>query len=131
VVWSDFGRHPRATLLEAGDNTVPLNTCYVVHAPTRDDAAALTALLNSPLLAAWLHILAEPARGGYHRYLAWTMALTPIPRHWAAARTLLAPITYRAQLGDLPTHDTLLDATIRAFHLTHADVQPLLQWNDH
>jgi len=129
VVWSDFGKTPRAALLPAGDPTVPLNTCYVVHTPTHDDAAALTALLNSPLIAAWLHILAEPARGGYHRYLAWTMALLPIPRDWPTARTLLAPITARAQLGDLPSSDELLHATIRAYQLSHMDVDPLLQWN--
>lgn len=129
VIWSDFGRTPRAAFLEAGDPTVPLNTCYVVHTPTRDDAAALTTLLNSPLIAAWLHVLAEPARGGYHRYLAWTMSLLPIPHDWPTARMLLAPIAYHAQLGAPPTHDALLDATIHAFQLSTADVRPLLQWN--
>ncbi|HJU66342.1 MAG TPA: DNA methyltransferase, partial [Gemmatimonadaceae bacterium] len=78
VVWADFGRAPRALVLPAGDPTVPLNSCYVVPCQTSEDAFTLAALLNSPLAAAWLSLLAEPARGGYHRYLAWTMSLLPL-----------------------------------------------------
>jgi hypothetical protein len=129
VVWSDFARAPRATFLQSGDPTVPLNTCYVVHTPTIDDAAALVTLLNSPLIAAWLHLLAEPARGGYHRYLAWTMALIPIPHNWPAARAQLAPIAYLARQGTLPTPEALVHATLQAYALHLNDVQPLLQWN--
>ena len=44
-----------------------------------------------PLVGAWLGILAEPARGGFHRYLGWTLALLPLPRDWPAAVRLLAP----------------------------------------
>src|SRR6185312_1234242 len=58
VVWADMGRTPRALLLAAGDQTVPLNSCYVVPCDDHDDALALTALLNSSLAAAWLHVLA-------------------------------------------------------------------------
>ena len=67
VVWADFGRRPSALVLPAGDPTVPLNSCYAL--PCRDprDALAVAALLNSPLAAAWLNALAEPARGGGDR----------------------------------------------------------------
>ena len=73
VVWSDFGRVPKAALLPAGDPTVALNSCYVLSCEDRQDALAFMVLLNSPLAAAWLNAVAEPARGGWHRYLAWTV----------------------------------------------------------
>ncbi|MEO5815728.1 MAG: DNA methyltransferase [Gemmatimonadaceae bacterium] len=58
VVWSDFGRVPRAAILPVGDPTVPLNSCYVVSCADVRDAMALTALLNGPLAAAWLNAIA-------------------------------------------------------------------------
>jgi len=128
VVWADMGRAPRALLLAAGDQTVPLNSCYVVPCDDHDDALALTALLNSSLAAAWLHVLAEPARGGYHRYLGWTVSLLPLPREWRCARQLLAPLARRALDGDEPTTCELLDAATRAYRLRAADVAPLIAW---
>ncbi|HEY2896645.1 MAG TPA: hypothetical protein VGJ12_05870, partial [Gemmatimonadaceae bacterium] len=128
VVWADMGRTPRALLLPAGDQTVPLNSCYVVPCDDHEDALALTALLNSPLAAAWLHVLAEPARGGYHRYLGWTVALLPLPRDWRRARNLLAPFARRALDGNLPTACELLDVATCAYRLRTADVAPLIAW---
>jgi len=128
VVWADMGRTPRALLLAAGDATVPLNSCYVVPCEHEVDALALTALLNSSLAAAWLHVLAEPARGGYHRYLGWTMALLPLPRDWSSAREALAPLTTRAMHGSAPSPCELLDAATRAYRLRAADVAPLVGW---
>ena len=63
VVWSDLGQVSRATVLPAGDPTVPLNSCYAVSAPSETDAHALCAIINSPIAAAWLNVLAEPADG--------------------------------------------------------------------
>ncbi|MDB4911580.1 MAG: hypothetical protein JWO39_2403, partial [Gemmatimonadetes bacterium] len=128
VVWADMGRAPRALLLPAGDQTVPLNSCYVVPCDDHVNALALTALLNSSLAAAWLHVLAEPARGGYHRYLGWTVALLPLPRDWSYARELLAPLAQRAIDGDAPTTCELLDAATRAYRLRASDVAPLIAW---
>ena len=121
VVWADIGRRPRAMVLPAGDPTVPLNSCYVLCCPDEVDAWALAALLNSPLAAAWLNAIAEPARGGYRRFLGWTVGLLPTPRDWPRARVLLAD----ARHGD---DERLLDATLTAFQLSRADVAPLLQW---
>ena len=129
VVWADMGRTPRALLLPAGDQTVPLNSCYVVPCDELVDALALTALLNSSLAAAWLHVLAEPARGGYHRYLGWTMALLPLPRDWEIAREILAPLTIRAMEGAAPSPSELLDAATRAYRLRAVDVAPLIGWS--
>ena len=129
VVWSDFGRAPRATVLAPGDSTVPLNTCYVARCPTLEDAYALAALLNAPLTAAWLGAIAEPARGGHRRHLGWTMALLPIPRDWGRARASLAPIAERAMRGHLPTGDELHGATLAAYRLRADAVEPLMVWN--
>ena len=128
VVWSDFGRVPRAALLPAGDPTVPLNSCYVVHCANLVDALALTALLNTPIAAAVLNAIAEPARGGWRRYLAWTVGLLPLPRDWARARDILAPLAERALLGNVPSSDELLMAACRAYRVRRADVAPLIAW---
>jgi hypothetical protein len=128
-VWADVGRTPRALVLPRGDPTVPLNSCYVLPCPDDDDALAVAALLNSPLAAAWLALVAVPARGGYHRYLAWTVALLPLPRDWTRARRLLAPLAARAMAGDAPSPDDLLAATVRAYRVRPADIAPLLAWS--
>jgi len=126
VVWGDIGRVPRALVLQTGDRTVPLNTCYVVTAPSEDDAHALAALLNSRIAAAWLGAVAEPARGGYKRFLGWTCARLPLPRDWIRARALLAPLGRAASEG-APPDAARLDATVlRAFDLTADVVAPML-----
>jgi hypothetical protein len=129
VAWSDFGRFPRAAVIEANDPTVLLNSCYVAHCNDLTDAYTLAALLNSPVVAAWLNALAEPARGGYHRYLGWTVALMPLPADWPAARRILAPIAERAMGGTSPGADSLLAAVLEAYRLDESEVEPLLLWN--
>jgi hypothetical protein len=128
VVWADMGRAPRALILATGDETVALNSCYVL--PCRDpaDANAFAALLNSPLAAAWLGAIAEPARGGYKRFLAWTVALLPLPRDWPRARAILAPLADRAIEHDDVSAEALLAAVLRAYRLRRADIDPLLAW---
>ena len=128
IVWADVGRSLRAAFLAPGDPTVALNSCYVVRCPSPGDAFALLALLNSPLASAWLSLVAEPARGGYHRYLGWTMAMLPVPRDWDRARAILAPLGSAAIGGQLPSPHQLLDAAIAAFRVRRADVAPLVEW---
>ncbi|HEX2722086.1 MAG TPA: hypothetical protein VHM24_04155, partial [Gemmatimonadaceae bacterium] len=128
VVWSDIGRRPRAAVLKAGDRTVALNSCYVARCPTLLDAYALAALLNSVLAAAWLSVIAEPARGNYRRYLGWTMSILPLPRAWTRARSILAPIGVSAAGGEEPSPEELLEATLDAYELRRAEVAPLLAW---
>jgi hypothetical protein len=129
VIWADIGLTPRATVLDIGDPTVPLNTCYVARCPSDIDAKALSALINSPLTAAWLSLVAEPALGGYRRYLGWTMALLPVPTAWAEHRTRLASIAERARLDPAcVTRTELIDATKDAFGLTRRAIDPLLAW---
>jgi hypothetical protein len=132
VVWGDIGRAPRAVVLESGDPTVPLNTCYVARVATADDAHALASLLNSRVAAAWLAVLAEPARGGYRRYLGWTCARLPVPRDWSAARERLAPLGRTAAAGAAQgaAQDprALDEAVLETFGVQAADVAPLLRW---
>lgn len=129
VVWGDIGRAPRALVLPVGDSTVPLNTCYVVRTPSDDDAHALAALLNSTIGAAWLSALAEPARGGYRRFLGWTCARLPVPRDWDRARSVLAPIGRNAAEGVEPNPWELTDAVLEAYRLRHSDIAALLSWH--
>ncbi len=128
VAWGDLGRAPRAVVLAPDDATVPLNTCYVVRAPTADDADALAAWLNAPLALAWLGAVAEPARGGYHRFLGWTMARLPLPADWTAARTLLAPAGRAARGGAAISAAELHQLTLRAFRVGAASMEPLVTW---
>jgi hypothetical protein len=128
VIWGDVGREPRASVLDAGDPTVPLNTCYVTRCQNATDAHALAALLNGPVARAWLNAVAEPARGGYRRYLGWTMSLLPLPTNWPRARELLAPLGERARHGAPPTEIELLDASLGAYALDADVVAPLVAW---
>jgi hypothetical protein len=129
VVWCDIGRTPRALVLEPGDRTVPLNSCYVVFAD-EDDAWALATVLNGPLTAAWLNAIAEPARGGYRRYLAWTMSMLPLPRDERRFRGTLAPLGRFIASGAHVTTTELLDATAAAYGIRQRDIAPLLEWLD-
>jgi hypothetical protein len=119
LVWADFGRRPRALVLPVGDRTVPMNTCYVLPCRNDVDAWALAALLNSTLAAAWLNAIAEPARGAYHRYLAWTVGLLPVPRDWSKAREILSD-------GRGSDDGDLLERVLQAYSLRREDVQDLL-----
>jgi hypothetical protein len=131
VVWADFGRRPRALVLGAGDCTLPLNTCYVARCTDSTDARTLAAILNSSIAAAWLSVLAEPARGGFRRYLGWTMARLPLPADWDRARRILAPLISRFEeregLERLPPA-RLADAVLEAYRLRGGDIEPLLTW---
>ncbi len=127
VVWADVGKRPRAVVLAQGDEAAPLNTCYVVKCGDEREALTFAAILNSDLAAAWLNLFAEPARGGYHRYLGWTLALLPLPRDWAAACATL-PAVARAVMDGSGDSTDLLEAVLGAYCVRFADVEPLLAW---
>jgi hypothetical protein len=118
----------RAAVLPAGDRTVPLNSCYAVQAPGEMDAHALCAIINSTVAASWLNVLAEPARGGFHRYLAWTVGLLPIPGDWARARAALGPVGVRAAAGEVPDSVELSANVAAAYGLSPAALAPLVSW---
>jgi hypothetical protein len=128
VIWPDIGRRPRAVVLPRDDDSVPLNTCYVARCPDMDDALALAAILNSTIAAAWLSLIAEPARGGYMRFMGWTISLLPLPKDWDRARRLLSPIGCRAGRGAVPDDDELLKAVLEAYDIRRDEIEPLLAW---
>ncbi len=128
LVWADFGRSLRTLVLNSGDPTVPLNTCYVLRTVNLDDAYALDALLSSPLAGAWLDAIAEPARGGWRRYLGWTVCSLPVPEDWLRARVLLAPLGRRRASGDVPSPDEHLAVVASAYRVNEAQLAPLLAW---
>jgi hypothetical protein len=123
LVWADVAREPRLRVLSPGDPSVPLNSCYVLPCSSLDDATALAALLRAPSSAAWLAALAEPARGGYRRYLAWTVALLPIPRDWPRALAVLLRVP-----GDATERQWTL-AAADAFELPPDALLPLIAWS--
>ena len=129
LVWADIGKRLRTRILPAGDPTVPLNSCYVLRTATIEDARALEVIMRSALAAAWLDVLAEPARGGFRRYLGWTVATLPLPPDWHAARRLLTPLADAhargTEIPDAAQHDIIAQAYgLRADALT-----PLLDWS--
>ncbi|MBY0488308.1 MAG: N-6 DNA methylase [Gemmatimonadaceae bacterium] len=138
IVWADIGRKLRSRVLLPGDPTVPLNSCYVVRAPHPNDAYALHALLRSTIASAWLDVLAEPARGGFRRFLGWTVAALPVPRDWASAVRLLAPAgralsrddhrQLEAQTNALLDLDELVAL---AYGIPVNELLPLLEWYVH
>ena len=141
LVWADIARHMRCTVLPAGDPTVPLNSCYVMRLPTLDDAHALHALLSSNIANAWLGVLAEPARGGFRRFLGWTVSALPIPPDWPRAVRLLRPFGEALATGydrghgrvsqiDHGTTIAALDAAVlQAYQLPPLLISPLLEWS--
>lgn len=128
VIWADVGRSPRATVVGMGDPVVPLNSCYVARCIDDTDALAFVALLNSPQGNAWLTAIAEPARGGYRRFLGWTLAIFPVPRDWRRARVVLRPFGERAMAGEPPPPTELADACSRAYELPEHVTAPLVGW---
>jgi hypothetical protein len=127
VIWADIGRTLRACVLAPHRADVPLNTCYGLRLADPVDALALTALLNAPTTTAWLSLVAEPARGGYRRFMGWTVQALPLPP-WDRARALLAPVAARARRGHQVSVSTLHQATLEAYGVRHASVAPLLEW---
>ena len=72
--------------------------------------------------------IAEPARGGYRRYLGWTMSLLPVPANWRRAREVLAPIGESARGGSPPTETDLLHSALDAYEVPPDEVAPLVAW---
>ena len=136
LVWADIARSMRCMVLPAGDPSVPLNSCYVMRLPSLDDAYALQALLSSTVANAWLGVLAEPARGGFRRFLGWTVAAMPLPTDWPRAVRLLRPFgaALASQVTGAPAHVSMaaLDAAVlQAFQIPPLRVSPLLEWHRH
>ncbi|MEO7998298.1 MAG: hypothetical protein ABI852_12690, partial [Gemmatimonadaceae bacterium] len=128
LVWADLGRTLRTTILPPGDPTVPLNSCYVLRATSLTDAHALDVLLTSPIAAAWLDAIAEPARGGWRRFLGWTVAALPVPENWTAARVPLARFWRAQQSATPPSPEEHMAVVAAAYGIPLQTLIPLLNW---
>ncbi len=128
LVWADLGRTLRTTVLQPGDPTVPLNTCYVLRAASLTDAYALDTLLTSPIAGAWLDAIAEPARGGWRRFLGWTVAALPVPENWAASRVALANFNRTQRNGGAPCAEEHLAVVAAAYGIPLQSLLPLIHW---
>jgi len=115
VIWPDLGRRLAAAVPDAA--VVPLNTVYGIATRNAEEAVALAALLNSRWLTALACLVADPARGGFHRFNARVVRDLPIPGADSPVWAVLAA------LGALqePADDLVADA----FELDHTDRRAL------
>ncbi len=128
VVWADIGKRLQPRVLDTGDPTVPLNSCYIIRTSSLQDALALETLLASPIAAAWLNALAEPARGGFRRFLGWTVATLPVPADWTRARPALAELASLRHRGNTITDEETLAVIADAYGIDTTLFTPLLRW---
>jgi hypothetical protein len=136
LAWADIGRAFSPRLIPLGAPHTLLNTAYATLHTSDDHALALLALLNAPIATAILSLIAEPARGGYRRFLGHTVAQLPLPTPHALEthhHTL-------RQLGELvaqhhttsPTlRDQLDDAFAAAIGLAPSTLEPIRRWHRH
>ena len=115
VLWPDLGRRLAAAVPEPA--IVPLNTVYGIIARSQDDAASLAALLNSRWLTGLARLVADPARGGFHRFNARVVRGLPVPAAGASVWTALAACGAR--------HESADDAVAEAFELDQRDRRAL------
>ena len=128
VVWADIGKRLRPRVLAPGDPTVPLNSCYVLRTSSLEDAWALEVLLGSTLAAVWFQTLAEPARGGFRRFLGWTVATLPIPSNWPSARIALAQLGQRRAGGEAVANEEADVVVTDAYDIPARHLDPLYRW---
>ncbi|HEX7118331.1 MAG TPA: DNA methyltransferase [Longimicrobiales bacterium] len=109
---------------------VPLNTVYFIPTRTHGHALLLAAFLNSLPVRTFARAVAERAKDARFRFLAWTVALVPLPRGWDAGPTAarLRAISTRAhERGAIDDdEENELDALVAScYGLTHDDVHAL------
>lgn len=113
VVWGDLASCLEAAMLPNAE-MVPLNSCYVVAAPSAEASAVLTQWLNSSWIRTIARLGAEPAAGGAVRFGARAVGSVPwvnnalqhpVLRRHAADRDPVATDTAVAELLELSTHD--------------------------
>jgi hypothetical protein len=84
---------------------IPLNTVYFIATASHEQALLLAALFNSLPVRTFARAIAERAKDARFRFLAWTMALLPLPERWdqsPATAELLRISRTAHSLGGLP-----------------------------
>jgi hypothetical protein len=115
VLWPDLGRRLAAAVPEPA--IVPLNTVYGIATRDADESVALAALLNSRWLTALACLVADPARGGFHRFNARVVRDLPSPSAGSPVWAVLIDLGARREPAD--------DAVADAFELDRRDRRAL------
>lgn len=113
---------------------IPLNTVYFIPTRDHDQALLLAAYLNSLPVRTFARAIAERAKDARFRFLAWTIALVPLPRGWDAGPTAarLVEISARAHgRGAIETDEEAeLNAIVAAaYGLTSDDVAAIHEFD--
>lgn len=118
VAWADLARRLTAVALTGPVDArlVPLNTCYLLAAPDRVAALALTAWLNSTWLRVAARAAADVAANGFARFNARVVAALPLPLE-VLSDGALAALAERGARGE-PVQEEI-DARV-ALHLALA-----------
>ncbi len=119
VVWADLARRLTALALvePALRDRIPLNTCYLIVAPSAAAAHALAAWLNCTWIRAGARLVATPAAGVFARFGAQVVAGLPLPD--GALGPELAELG-RAGAAGRPVQSDLDDHTARLLGLDAA-----------
>lgn len=129
VVWPDIARQLTAAPLVGRPDVIPLNSCYLVPAPSAEATLALAAWLNSRPIGHLARLGADPAQGGFARFNARTVGSVPWPDLGRTDRTLIT----LAQQG-IQGEDTTraLDARVgEILELDARDLRTLAEDTDH
>ena len=116
MTWSDLSRTLSAAPLDSGDARIPLNTCYVLHAPG-EQSLVIAAWLNSSWMRGLARLQADPASSGFARFNARTVGALPLPATLAGDSGLAAWAS-RAVAGDF------LQAELDELTAPHLDLTP-------
>ena len=81
IVWPDIAIRPTAVAIDFPKrcSAIPINTCYILSAPTSQTALLVTAVINSTWTEIFCKSIANEARGGYRRINAAVASRIPIP----------------------------------------------------
>jgi hypothetical protein len=135
VVWRDMG--PMLEAAVADPEFIPLNTVYFIGTKGTERAEVLAAVLNSAPMRGVARAVAERARGGWRRHLAWVMRMLPLPAslaHWLTREgpTVDRPVTrlvkvVTAEAG--PAEPGVVDACVAdCFGLDSSQLSVLRDW---
>lgn len=121
VVWADVARRLEAAALSGPRDLalIPLNTCYVLPVPECRTALRLAAWLNSTWCRSAAAAIADPASGGFARFIARVVSSLPCPTTVLSDEPLLE--LARAGVAGRLAQDALDDRCAQLLGLSSAE----------